>query len=134
VFEHIDMLSIGIQQHLKQLYPSYLAQISGFWSLALVLEHGSQRWLSVLALSAGSQRWFSALALSAGSQRWGARLSAGSQRLTLALEHSSQHWPTDGDILSKCRRHRHGLGSAMRIQLRVRPSHRNRTMQEFIER
>ena len=31
VFEHIDMLSMGIQQQPKQLYPSYLAQILGFW-------------------------------------------------------------------------------------------------------
>ncbi len=31
VFEHIDMMSMGTQYHLTQLYPPYLAQILGFW-------------------------------------------------------------------------------------------------------
>ena len=32
VFEHIDMLSSGIQYQPMQLYPHYLAQIWGFWA------------------------------------------------------------------------------------------------------
>ncbi len=31
VFEHVYMLSIGIWQYLKQLYPAYLGHILGFW-------------------------------------------------------------------------------------------------------
>ncbi len=31
VFEHIDMLSMGIWQYFKQLYPAYLGHNLGFW-------------------------------------------------------------------------------------------------------
>jgi hypothetical protein len=31
VFEHINMLSMGIEYQHTQLYPPYLAQILGFW-------------------------------------------------------------------------------------------------------
>jgi hypothetical protein len=31
VFEHIDMLSMGMQIQHTQLYPPYLAQILGLW-------------------------------------------------------------------------------------------------------
>jgi hypothetical protein len=36
LFENIYMVSMGIWQYLKQLYPHYLAHILGFWVTCVI--------------------------------------------------------------------------------------------------